>query len=298
MKIKILCFSILAMLCTACSEEDLSADSVVDSSMPDIQHTELDKWIMDNYTRPYGIEVVYSWDKNASQDGTYAYPPKTEKVKPVLEAIREMWIDLYLDPQIGGKDFMQEKNPVKIYMYGGRALDVNGVEMIANSQASHSEMYIYNVNDFDPSDQDKVFVLMRSIHHQFAHRLAEVYPYQRNEFLRFSERSYMKSTDFLNRTSLPKTGKDLLIMRKYAMDRGFCTIHSMVLPDDDFAEMVSVMLMYTPNEIAQQMTNEKVLAKKDFIEDYFEYNVKISLRQLQVSSIKKIRAFHQKHQNP
>ena len=296
MKIKIFCLSLFSLFCLACSEEDLSADSVVDSSMGEIARTELDNWIMDNYTKPYGIEVVYNWDKNASQDGTYAYPPEAEKVQPVLEAIKELWIGLYTAPELGGEKFMLGKNPIKIFMYGGRALDVNGVEMICNAEASSSEMYIYNVNDFDPADEDKVFVLMRSIHHQFVKRLAEVYPYDRNRFAAFSLDGYMRSTDFLNRTSLPKVGKDLLIIRKYAMDRGFCTIHSMILPDEDFAEMVSVMLMYTPSEIEELMTNETVLAKKGFVEDYFEHDVKLSLRKLQVSSIKKMRAFHQKHQ--
>lgn len=294
MKIHLLGFSLVALSLFSCSKEELSQDSVVDTNMGEQHSTPLDQWIMENYTLPYGMEVAYRWNKHVNQHGTYAYPPSIDKVQPILETLKELWIDVYTSAEIGGEHFFLGKNPLKIYLYGGAALDVNGVEMLGNREASSLELSIYHVDSFDRKDPNKLFVLMRSVHHQFAKRLADVYPYDRNDFLKFSDGHYMRTTDFLNRTSLPKTGKEFLKLRDYSMKNGFCTLQSMVLPEDDFAEMTSVMLLYNPTEIERQFTHETVKKKKEFVENYYAQQVKIPFRKLQVACIKKMNAFQHK----
>ena len=58
MKIKIRKTALLlfAVLClTGCSEEKLNDRSVIDDSKQQIETTQLDNWILDNITKPYGI---------------------------------------------------------------------------------------------------------------------------------------------------------------------------------------------------------------------------------------------------
>ena len=294
MKKDLISFFILVLFFTSCSKERLSTDSVVDANLGEHHPTELDTWIIENYTKPYGIEVVYRWDPNVIQDGTYAYPASIGKIQTILETLKELWIDVYVNPEIGGDRFFLGKNPLKIYLYGGRALDVNGVEMLGNSKAGSLEMSVYNVDKFNPHSKDDLFVFMRSVHHQFAKRLADVYPYDRNKFLMFSDGYYMRTTDFLNRTSLPTTGKSFLLIRDYATKAGFCTLPAMVLPEDDFAEMTSVMLMTNPNELKRKFTHAALKEKQEFIEEYYMRQVKIPFRKLQVACIKKMNAFQQK----
>ena len=89
MKIKItkIAFILSFILsCVACSEDKLSGNSVIDENKTQIEATELDNWILNNITKPYGIEVIYRWEKNSNADGVYIYPPKIEKVRAVLEA--------------------------------------------------------------------------------------------------------------------------------------------------------------------------------------------------------------------
>ena len=112
---------IISFLLAGCEEEaSLSARSVVEAGETERERTELDKWILDTFTRPYGIEVEYRWDKNAVQNGSYIYPPEVANVKSVLNTIKTLWIDLYTAPELGGDKFLLGKNPLKIYMYGGR----------------------------------------------------------------------------------------------------------------------------------------------------------------------------------
>ena len=90
MKIKIRKKTLLlltALTLTGCDEEKLSDRSVIDDGKQQIETTQLDNWILDNITKPYGIEVIYRWEKNTGSTGTFIYPPKLENVRAILEAV-------------------------------------------------------------------------------------------------------------------------------------------------------------------------------------------------------------------
>src|SRR3712207_9445164 len=91
-------------------------------------------------------------------------------------------------------------------MYGGKNIDGNGVELLGNTEATTNEMFLYNVNDFDPKDEDKVFILMRSVHHHFAKHLMELFPYDRNKFLAISGSRYIESSKL--RSEERRVGKE------------------------------------------------------------------------------------------
>lgn len=187
-------FLVLLSLLLGCSKEKLTDRSVVDDNAVVQTFTELDKYIEQAFVKPYGIAVQYRWDQNNAPNGEYLFPPQTEKVKDVLETIKYLWLETYTLPNVGGSDFFKGKAPVKIYMYGGANIDANGVERISNAETPGIEMHIYNVNTFEKKDFADVFILMRSVHHQFAKRLLELYPYERDKFSLISQRKYVYST--------------------------------------------------------------------------------------------------------
>lgn len=310
---------ILPLFCTlflmSCSaEEELSSHSVVDSNAIKRKKTALSDWIMEHYTTPYGIEVNYRWEKNTAPSGTYNIPASAEKVQAVLETLKALWIDLYTHKEIGGADFFKGKRPLAIHLYGGSHKDINGVEVLSNDQGTALEMHIYHVNDFEPTDPAKVYLLMRSVHHQFAKRLMELYPYDRDAFRTISALRYTFSTKFM--VSLIGTiTSDFYGLSEYANTRGFYTLHSFLSPEDDFAEIISSSLLHTPKEVAQaekraqtpdydsdpvvqerynreaEQAHREFVAKREFITNYFQKEVKIPLARLQTLSVKKMRAY-------
>lgn len=316
---KILSLALLsAIALTGCSKEKLSEVSVVDSNAVQRQYTELDKWIKENLTIPYGIEVVYRWERNAAQPGSFTYPPKTENVKAVLETAKHLWIDLYTKEEFGGKDFMAGKAPIKMYMYGGKNVDIHGFELLSNATAPGSEMYIYNVNEFDPKDQGKVYSLMRSIHHQFARRLSELFDYDRDRFLSISQNRYVSSTgDFLSTVQQGISDRSRIFsLTEYGHKRGFLTLNSMLSAQDDFAELISAMIMHTSKEIAQtvrislipfhgsddpaakqkaieeaKQAHLELTTKIEFVSEYFSKSVGLHMGRFQLANNKLIRAY-------
>lgn len=295
-------------------EEALSPHSVVDEGANVQPETELTQWIYEHYTRPYGIAVHYRWNKNTAPQGNYATPPSVEKVKPVLEAIKELFIGLYTDPEFGGVRFFKGRAPIALYLYGGRSTDLNGVDLMGNSQAPAIELHVYNVDAFDPTDKDKVYLLLRSVHHQYAKRLMELFPYDRDAFLAISRHRYTYSTKFM----VPLLGgapAEFYGLNGYANTRGFYSLPAFLSAEDDLAEIISCTLLHTPKDIREaekraktpdydpdpkmqeqynkeaEEAHRELLAKQQFVQQYFEKVVKLPLRRLQVVSVKKMRNY-------
>lgn len=323
MKIKItkIAFILSFILsCVACSEDKLSENSVIDENKTQIESTELDNWILNNITKPYGIEVIYRWEKNSNADGVYIYPPKIEKVRAVLEAVKELGLDTYLLKEVGGKDFLLGRLPIKLYLYGGGNPDENGVERLYNPQLTAAEMCIYNVNEFEPTDFDKVFVLMRSVHHQLAKRLMQFVSYDRDKFYAISGHRYTGTTEPIAAPlGYAKTGKERFGLDNYANKRGFYTMLSFLSAEDDFAEIISSTLTSTPKEVydagvaastpdtdvdpevnaryakeAEQAYKE-FIAKQTFVNEYVQKEWHINLKQMQVISVRRINNYINQH---
>ena len=323
MKIKItkIAFILSFILsCVACSEDKLSGNSVIDENKTQIEATELDNWILNNITKPYGIEVIYRWEKNSNADGVYIYPPKIEKIRAVLEAVKELGLDTYLLKEVGGKDFLLGRLPIKLYLYGGGNPDENGVERLYNPQLTAAEMCIYNVNEFEPTDFDKVFVLMRSVHHQLAKRLMQFVSYDRDKFYAISGHRYTGTTEPIAAPlGYAKTGKERFGLDNYANKRGFYTMLSFLSAEDDFAEIISSTLTSTPKEVydagvaastpdtdvdpevnaryakeAEQAYKE-FIAKQTFVNEYVQKEWHINLKQMQVISVRRINNYINQH---
>lgn len=308
----------LILAFTSCSEDSLSSDSVIDMQAEQHQHTALDQWIEDSITAPYGIAVEYRWNKYTAPLQGYTTPPDTANIRAVLRTVKDLWIDLYTSSNTGGEQFLVDKKPLKIYLFGGPHVDFNGVELLNNPLATNVELYIFNVNDFSTSNYDAVYKLMRSVHHQFAKRLLEVFPYDRDAFGKISALWYTNgSTDFIrDRLKYMKSDMELYTIVSYALIHGLFTYTSFFSAEDDFAEMISVHLMHTPKEISQAMDYarkphnaypgddyyeeevkkaelryQQLTDKRDIMLEHFKKNVGISMNVLQKLSLKKLKRY-------
>ena len=320
MNIKNIICLLLPCLLQACTNELLSEQSVVDAGAVQNPQTELDRWIADSITAPYNIEVVYRWQKNANTGTTFVSPPKPDNVKAILRAVRELCFETYRQENLGGVDFLQGKTPLRIYLYGGQNVDENGVELLNNPQLTPSEMCIFRVDDFKAGDANKMYALMRSVHHQFARRLAELVAYDRDKFTAISGHRYTGSTEPLAAPlGYSKKEKDYFGLADYANKRGFYTMQAFLSAEDDFAEIISSTLCATPKEVndaintaqtpdqdsdpeVQQQYNKEaeqaykeIVAKQAFVEQYMQKSLHINFKQLQIASLRRINNYIKQH---
>lgn len=303
---------VLASMAQGCAREELAERSVVDQYLHQGEPTELDNWLHTTFS-PYNISVNYLWNKQNLPVGSIATPPQVDKVRPTLEAVRDLWIKLYEQPKAGGANFIKDKELLRITLLGGFELQERGVLMrLWYPTTATNELFVFDVNNFDPQSKSSVYRLMRSIHHQFARRLGERIPYDRDAFASISPKSYgalglaPNSSEALRRVGLSP----------YAHRRGFYTLHSMDSPEDEFAEIVSIMLLHSAVEIddAEQTALRPIDAeqpgaieeaqeaarvmkqKRAFVEEYFKKSVGISLSKLQILSLKQLNAYYTQHQ--
>ena len=303
----------------ACHDDALSPQSVVEADASQHPFTELDQWIQDSITHPYGIAVEYRWNKHVAPTASYVFPPQSDNVKAVLQTLKALWLDLYTDAQTGGAKFLEGKRPLKLYLFGGDNLDTNGVPLLSHRTASNVEMYLFNVNDFQARDTASVYRLMRSVHHQFAKRLGEIFPYDRDKFQSIAPQWYThgSTADLRIQLTLIKHPVDFYKPSAYARYHGMYTYHSILSPEEEFAEIISTHLMHTPRELntiakavrtplindpdPEQAAADKAyaearyaefVAKRDFVETYFQKTVGIPLPLLQTLSLKKQRQWY------
>lgn len=303
--------TLLILLLSRCSKEGLSHDSVVDNHWENTPKSEIDQWITQKFS-PYNIEVLYRWDKSHLPAGTIAYPPNPEKIPAVLETIYELLFETYSTERGGGSGFMKDKGIIRIILLGGYDTMSNKVLLkLWNDRATTNEIYVYGVNDFDPKDPQKVYLLMRSIHHQFAKRLTEYIPYDRDEFAKISSKNYGSMGLTPSESQLFKR----VGISSYALRKGFYTLHSMSHPQDDFAEIITTLLLHSAVEIkevedkaaipfdpsspesikAAEDANSTLVNKRLFVEKYFKEKVGINLRRLQLESLKRIALYNKEH---
>lgn len=300
------------MSISSCSKDEFSSDSVVEQYLSPVPMTEQELWIRQTFL-PYNIEVVHRWRKEGLPAGSIATPPNPERVRPVLEAIKTLALDLYELPKAGGAGFWRDKQLIRLTLLGGSELQSSGVLLsLWYDKTASNELFAFDVNGFDPKSRTSLYRLMRSIHHQLARRLSEHTPYDRDAFATINPQGYGTLGLAPNRSEAYRR----VGLSPYAHRRGFYTLHSMSSPEDEFAEIVSIMLMHSAVEIdeaeatallpvsaddAQAMEEAReahrvMREKRVFVERYFREQLGISLSRMQILSQRQLSSYYAQHQ--
>mgnify|MGYP000097541371 FL=1 len=314
-------FCVLALLVlgisafSSCGEDALSSTSVIAQRQSSVQETELDRWIRDSITLPYGIEVVYRQENHGGAATDYLYPPRTEQVKPVLRAFRTLCLESFAFADQDRSNFLLDRAPLRLVLYGGAYADAHGMVRLSLPQAP-TTMILTHCNAFSPDDPNKVYLLARMGFHQLSRRLLAQLPYDRVAFSAISGDRYTGSTASLvapwqaGRTIDQQFGID-----SWANKRGFLTIHGMVSSEEDMAEMISATICATPLQVQQALTEaatpdtdadpevqaryteeakvaaQQLSRKQAFVTDYLQKVWHVDFRRWQITTARKLRSY-------
>ncbi len=300
---------------SSCGEDALSSTSVLAQRQSSVQETELDRWIRDSITLPYGIEVVYRQENHGGAGTDYLYPPRAEQVKPVLRAFRTLCLESFAFAEQDRSNFLLGRAPLRLVLYGGAYADAHGMVRLSLPQAP-TTMMLTHCNAFSPDDPNKVYLLARMGFHQLTRRLLAQLPYDRVTFSAISGDRYTGSTASLvapwqaGRTIDQQFGID-----SWANKRGFLTIHGMVSSEEDMAEMISVTICATPLQVQQALTEaatpdtdadpevqaryteeakvaaQQLRRKQTFVTDYLQKVWHVDFRRWQITTARKLRSY-------
>jgi substrate import-associated zinc metallohydrolase lipoprotein len=246
----------------------------------------IDKWIYDNLTVPYNIAVKYKWDQSEIELNRTVVPPKEEQVVPVLSAIKKAWIDAY--EAEAGSLFVKKYTPKFFILEGSGSYNPDGTATLGTAEGGR-KVVLYQLNyfrtkdmpGFQPSDSLLIKTVLHTIHHEFGHILHQTVMYPL-EYKRISVGLY---TANWNNVSDVAARRD-----------GFITAYAMSKPDEDFVEMIAMMLTEgkagfdrivnsisgtSANGTTAEQAKSRLRQKEDLVVDYFNKVWKVNFYSLQ-----------------
>lgn len=193
----------------------------------------IDFWIRDSLTTPLNVAVKYKWDQGELDFNRTLVPPMEEKIIPVLSTIKKVWLDNYIAE--AGEIFMKRYCPKFFVLVGSASYNTDGTITLGTAEGGR-RILLYVLNNFRtkgmpgyvPSDSFNVKMMFHTIEHEFGHILHQTVMYPQ-DFKRISVGNY---TSNWNNVSDSQARAD-----------GFVTAYAMSAPDEDFVEMISMMLV-------------------------------------------------------
>lgn len=221
------------LLLGGCREEEKIADDLYIPGLggEEYAENELDKWLYQNYTLPYNIDVVYRWDAAqtySSLSEVQLVPVEFDAVQPMMAALRDVWFEpYYIQARGNSQDFLKEVAPKKIVLVGSPEYQ-NGYYKLGEAEGG-CKILLLNVNNFDASDENELKESLHTIIHEFTHILHQT---------KLFDKKYQEiSTGRYN-------SNWTLLKDPEARRLGFITSYAMLNKDEDFAEMVSGILVF------------------------------------------------------
>jgi len=259
-------------------EEDLGS-SDIDNSTPTLNDT--DKWLRNNYTSPYNIEVLYRWNENAVDLNRYLYPPTFDKVLPAMEAIKTIWLDSY--NQVAGPDFVKRIAPREILLVGGINRNPSGTITLGLAEAG-ARITFFNTDFVNLKDRASLTRFVSTIQHEYAHILNQTVPFDEVSYKQITPSGY--TAQWFNNSTAE------------ARELGFITDYAMASEHEDFAEMINTMLSFNNadyNAIVDAISSDQAKAdirrKERMVVDYYktEFNIDFyDLQRIAAENIEKV----------
>ena len=202
---------------------------------------EIDEWLYDNFTAPYNIEVIYRWDASQVQSSWLRpiVPVEEDSVVTFMTAIRDVWFEPY--ERAVGDVFLKKMTPKQVVLGGSGEYQFGAIKL---GQAEGGlKILLLNVNNFDrstdisdpeqetsPEGANCIRQFLHTIEHEFAHILHQTTMFD-------------KTYESISAGKYNPTGWTDVEYAE-AQSLGFITPYAMSGKDEDFVEMISVIMVY------------------------------------------------------
>lgn len=189
---KILYFmSVSALLLgfTACNDNDSFTESIFDTSKQAVDSNaataDFDKWIYDNFTKPYNVEVQYKFNLPASDLDYQLAPASYDKVQLVSYFLKYLFYEVY--EKYAGEEFLKTYSPRIYHFIGSSGYNPTQGTEILGLASGGVKITLYNLNEmksYQPGvtySSEEIDALnqkyFHTIHHEFSHILHQTKSY-------------------------------------------------------------------------------------------------------------------------
>lgn len=262
----------------SCSDDEPSSESIFPTTSP--KRDAFDKWLLENYTFPYNVEMKYKMEDIESDMKYHLVPADSAKTAKLSIIMKYLWFDAY--NEVVGPDFIKENMPRTIHFIGSPAYNSEGTMVLGTAEGG-LKITLYMVNSLDDKtlkDYDTMNTYyFHTLHHEFTHILNQKIPYDQS-FKLITESGYV-------------SGDWYTISDKTAHQAGFITPYAMVEPLEDFAEMLSNYVTMSQSEwnaiLADAGTTgaASISAKLDIVRHYMQDSWNVDIDQLRAAVLRR-----------
>ena len=262
----------------SCSDDDPSSESIFPTTSP--KRDAFDKWLLENYTFPYNVEMKYKMEDIESDMKYHLVPADSAKTAKLSIIMKYLWFDAY--NEVIGPDFIKENMPRTIHFIGSPAYNSEGTMVLVTAEGG-LKITLYMVNSLDDKtlkDYDTMNTYyFHTLHHEFTHILNQKIPYDQS-FKLITGSGYV-------------SGDWYTISDKTAHQAGFITPYAMVEPLEDFAEMLSGYVTKSQSEwnaiLADAGTTgaASISAKLDIVRNYMQESWNVDIDKLRAAVLRR-----------
>ena len=262
----------------SCSDDEPSSESIFPTTSP--KRDAFDKWLLENYTFPYNVEMKYKMEDIESDMKYHLVPADSAKTAKLSIIMKYLWFDAY--NEVIGPDFIKENMPRTIHFIGSPAYNSEGTMVLGTAEGG-LKITLYMVNSLDDKTlknyDTMITYYFHTLHHEFTHILNQKIPYDQS-FKLITESGYV-------------SGDWYTISDKTAHQAGFITPYAMVEPLEDFAEMLSGYVTKSQSEwnaiLADAGTTgaASISAKLDIVRNYMQESWNVDIDKLRAAVLRR-----------
>ncbi|MCI0920451.1 zinc-binding metallopeptidase [Sphingobacterium rhinopitheci] len=217
-------FGVILFAMTSCEKKEVLDASALNLGGDNWEKSNVDIWIYDSLTKPYNIEVKYKWDRSELNMNKTLVPPRESIVIPVMTAMKQVWIKPY--EFLKGPNFIKEIGQKQFILVGSVEYNSNGTIVLGQADGGR-KITLFEINNFDLTNRQLIKRMLKTMHHEFAHIL-----HQKKMFTTLYAQVTPGGYDptWFN-------FRDAEVLRL-----GFISAYSRNSVEDDFVEMIAIML--------------------------------------------------------
>ena len=267
--------------CVSCSEDELDPVSVI--TVDQYTKNDFDKWLEANYVSPYNIEFKYRYESIESDLNYYTVPADYDCSVMLAHLVKYLCIDTY--DEVGGVDFTRQYFPKEFFLIGDWQYKNNGTYILGTAE-SGKKILLAGVNylkTYLNSASGLNSHYIKTIHHEFTHILNQTRDYPAG-FREVTGTTYVADS-----WSSSPYNKDYLL-------RGYISAYSQHSSGEDFAEMLSIYVINSPEwwdaqlEAAAENGSdgaELLKTKLDYVRSYMMDTFKIDIDLLRATILRR-----------
>ena len=174
---------------TSCGSDDDFTESIYDTSKPAVDPSAstylFDKWIYDNFTKPYNVEIQYRFNLPASDYSFQLAPADYDKSQLLTYFLKYLFYDVYI--KYAGEGIMKQYGPRIFHYIGSSGYSANTGTEVLGLASGGVKITLYNINEmksytpgttYSGSDietlNEKIF---HTMHHEFSHIMHQTKTY-------------------------------------------------------------------------------------------------------------------------